>query len=124
MYGSPLWQLNSEEHAKLNRSWNTAVKIIWDLPHPTNTHLLESLCPVPHLESVLVSRYIGFIDNLEKSSKGVLKILFRTCALNLSTVTGQVQETKNRSIDPGQVQDQELQSLLLIRAGILEDYFD
>ena len=28
MYGSPLWQLNSEEHAKLNRSWNTAVQII------------------------------------------------------------------------------------------------
>ena len=89
MYGSPLWQLNSEEHAKLNRSWNTAVKIIWDLPHPTHTHFLESLCPVPHLEHVLISRYIGFIDNLRKSSKCALKILFKSSALNLSTVTGQ-----------------------------------
>ena len=28
LYGSPLWQLSSEEHSKLNRSWNTAIKII------------------------------------------------------------------------------------------------
>ena len=60
LYGSTLWQLNSEEHLKLNRSWNTAVKIIWDLPHPTHTRFLESLSPVPHLESTLYARYIGF----------------------------------------------------------------
>ena len=36
LYGSTLWQLNSEEHLKLNRSWNTALKIIWDLPHSTH----------------------------------------------------------------------------------------
>ena len=53
MYGSPLWQLNSEEHGKLNRSWNTAVKIIWDFPPATHTHL-------PQLEHILFSRYIGF----------------------------------------------------------------
>ena len=64
MYGSPLWQLNSEEHGKLNRSWNTAVKIIWDLPPATHTRLLEDLCPVPHLEHIFFSRYIGFSQNL------------------------------------------------------------
>ena len=37
LYGSTLWQLNSVEHLKLNRSWNTAVKMIWDLPHATHT---------------------------------------------------------------------------------------
>ena len=30
LYGSTLWQLNSEEHFKLNRAWNTAVKMILD----------------------------------------------------------------------------------------------
>jgi hypothetical protein len=89
MYGSPLWQLNSEEHAKLTRSWNTAVKMIWDLPHPTHTRFLESLCPVPHLKAVLFSRYVGFINNLKNSSRVVLKILFNTCVSNLNTVTGQ-----------------------------------
>ena len=41
LYGSPLWQLSSAEHQKLTRSWNTAVKIIWDLPHATHTRLLK-----------------------------------------------------------------------------------
>ena len=45
LYGSPLWQLYTEEHFKLNRSWTTAVKIILDLPQPTHTRFLESLCP-------------------------------------------------------------------------------
>ena len=27
-YGSPLWALDSEEHLKLNRSWNTLIKIL------------------------------------------------------------------------------------------------
>ena len=72
---------------------------------------LGTLCPVPHLESVLISRYIGFIDNLRKSSKGALKIVFKSCALNLSTVTGQnvgflLTKFKKQS---------------LIRGGILED---
>ena len=88
LYGSPLWQLYSDEHSKLNRSWNTAVKIIWDLPHPTHTRFLESLCPVPHLEPVLTSRSIGFLQNLKKSQKELIQLLFHSCSDDLSTVTG------------------------------------
>ena len=29
LYGSALWQLSSAEHLQLNKSWNTAIKIIW-----------------------------------------------------------------------------------------------
>ena len=89
LYGSPLWQLNSEEHFKLNRSWNTAIKIIWDLPHSTHTRFLESLCPVPHLESVLHGRSIGFIQGLSRSTKQLIKLLFHSCSQDMSTVTGQ-----------------------------------
>ena len=89
LYGSTLWQINSDEHQKLNRSWNTAVKIIWDLPLPTHTRFLEPLSPVPHLESVLMGRYIGFIQNLGKSKKSLIRLLFESCSANLSTVTGQ-----------------------------------
>ena len=89
LYGSPLWQLNCEEHLKLNKSWNIAVKMIWDLPFSTHTRFLESLSPVPHLESVLVGRYIGFIQNLSKSSNEFLRLLFVTSSSDLSTVTGQ-----------------------------------
>ena len=75
LYGSCLWQLASDEHLKLNRSWNTALKIIWDLPHPTHARFLESLSPVPHLEAVLMVHYIGFIGNLAKSQKNLIRLI-------------------------------------------------
>ena len=89
LYGSCLWQLASDEHLKLNRSWNTALKIIWDLPHPTHTRFLESLSTVPHLEAVLIGRYIGFIENLAKSKKSLLKLIFNSCSSDHSSLTGQ-----------------------------------
>ena len=89
LYGSTLWQLDSDEHQKLNRSWNIAVKMIWDLPPPTHKYLLESLSPVPHLESVLTGRYIGFIQNLLETKKPILKLLFASCSSGQNSLTGQ-----------------------------------
>ena len=40
------------------------MKIIWELRHATHTRFLESLSPVPHLESVLTGRYLGFVGHL------------------------------------------------------------
>ena len=88
LYGSTLWQLASEEHLKLNRSWNTAAKIVWDLPHPTHTRFLESLSPVLHLESILSGRYIGLAQGLTKSSKPLIKLLFNSCISDLGSQTG------------------------------------
>ena len=62
--------------------------MIWNLPHPTHTRFLESLSPVPHLESTLHSRYIGFAENLLKSKKSLLRLIF-TCSTDLSSQTGQ-----------------------------------
>ena len=89
LYGSNLWEINCEEYLKLVRSWNTAVKMIWYLPHPTHRRYLESLSPVPHLESTLTGRYIGFVDSLAKSKKPLLKLLFSLCGSNLGSQTGQ-----------------------------------
>ena len=88
MYGSPLWLLDSGEHQKLNRSWNTAVKMIWNLPHATHTRLLEDLCPVPHLEQTLYDRHIGFVQGLSQSKKNLIRLIFRNCCANLSSVMG------------------------------------
>ena len=89
LYGSCLWQLASDEHLKLNRSWNVAVKMIWDLPHSTHTRFVEPLSPVPHLEAVLMSRYIGFVENLMKTQKSLLRLILNSCCADLSSQTGQ-----------------------------------
>ena len=88
-YGSPLWSLNSEEHMKLNRSWNTVIKMVWDLPYATHRRFLESLTDIPHLQSMLHGRYIGFIENLSMTKKPHLQILFNICLHNQSCNTGQ-----------------------------------
>ena len=62
--------------------------MIWDLPYATHTRFLESLSPVPHLEIVLHSRYLGFIQNIRSSEKSLLKPIFFSCYRNLSTRTG------------------------------------
>ena len=87
-YGSSLWQLNSEEHFRLNRSWNTAVRMIWNLPIPTHTRFLESLSPIAHLEATLHTRYIGFVANLSSCSKPFITLLFNSVRGNLSSMTG------------------------------------
>ena len=89
LYGSCLWQLNCEEHLQLNRSWNTAMRIIWELPQKTHTRFIESLSFVPHLESVLTGRYLGFVGSLSSTSNTVLSIIFRSCSRNVSSQTGQ-----------------------------------
>ena len=65
------------------------MKIIWDLPFATHTRFLESLSPVPHLESVLTGRYLGFLNNFLKSNNLALGLIFSNCVSNISSQTGQ-----------------------------------
>ena len=88
-YGSPLWSLKSDEHLKLNRAWNTVVKIVFDLPFQTHTRFIESLIEFPHLQSMLHGRYIGFTENLKNSKKSEIKVLFNYCMKNKQSNTGQ-----------------------------------
>ena len=89
LYGSNLWQVNSPEHLQLTKSWNTAMKIVWELPFATHTRFLESLSPVPHLESVLAGRYLGFLNNFLKSDNLALTLIFSSCSRDMSSKTGQ-----------------------------------
>lgn len=88
-YESPLWSLNSEEHMKLCRSWNTVIKMVWDLPYATHRRFLESLNDIPHLQSMLHGRYIGFIENLSATRKPHLQTLYSLCIKDKSYNTGQ-----------------------------------
>jgi hypothetical protein len=63
--------------------------IIWELPHATHTRFLESLSPVPHLESVFIGRYLGFVQNLVLTENSVLGLIFSSCQNNISSQTGQ-----------------------------------
>ena len=112
-YGSPLWDLTSEEHLKLNRSWNTVIKILWDLPYATHKRYLESLTEVPHIQSTLHSRYLGFISNLNESKKPHLQMLFHLCHRNHLSNTG-----RNISYLQDQYEAETLQDLIRKKQAI------
>ena len=65
------------------------MKIIWELPHAPPTRFLESLSPVPHLESVLTGRYLGFVGHLVTTNNAVLGLICKTCQYNISSQTEQ-----------------------------------
>ena len=112
-YGSPLWALNSDEHLKLLRSWNTATRTIWNLPYNTNNRFLESLNDTPHLQSIIHSRYIGFMSNIFKSQNPQMKILLNHCKNNMNTVTGQ-----NLSLLKSKYNCDSIQDLVSLKASI------
>ena len=82
-YGSVLWKINSSEYGKLLRSWNSAVKLIWNLPYNTHTYFIEQLTDCPHMQSMLHSRFVGFSRSLKTSKKFHVNVLFALCENDL-----------------------------------------
>ena len=58
-YGSMLWQLNSESAKQYFKSWNTSVKLIYDVPRSTFTYLVEGYFAkgFVSLRNQVISRY-------------------------------------------------------------------
>ena len=87
-YGSVLWKLNSENHDKLVRSWNVAIKLIWGLPYQAHKRFVEQLTECPHLQSLLHSRFIGFAKFLSLFEKVHIKVLYSICLSDVQSQTG------------------------------------
>ena len=83
-----IWSLKSDDYMKLVRSYNTAIKLIWDLPYQTHKNFVEQLTDFPHLQSMLHSRYVGFAKSVNHSKKPEVQLLFKTCRYDLTSNTG------------------------------------
>ena len=58
--GSPIWDLFSKDAGMLENSWNTAVRLMFDLPLQTHRYLIEPVSEVTHLKFVLIERFLEF----------------------------------------------------------------
>ena len=68
-YGSPLFDLFSRECNMLEKSYNVSVRRMFDIPRESSSYFIESLTECPHLRSVLVKRFLKFVDKLNGSEK-------------------------------------------------------
>ena len=85
--GSCLWDLSGDKTKQLVNSWSVSVRHMWDLPLSTHRNLLEPLSGV-HAETMIFSRYVGFIQSLRKSSKEAVKFLVEQIHQDTRTITG------------------------------------
>ena len=78
-YGSMLWDLKGDSAQQYFRSWNTCVKLIYDVPRSTFTYLVEGFLAKSQtsLRNQILSRYPGFFRKLLTSPSKEVRILAR-----------------------------------------------
>ena len=86
--GSPLWKLYTPEAVKMESTWNKSVKIMFDLPYATHRWLIEPVSGSTHVRKILISRFLNFIKQINKSTKLVSRLLLRTIKYDVRSVTG------------------------------------
>ena len=85
--GSVLWDLTSNGTRMLENSWTVAVRHMWNLPYNSHKYLAECLGGV-HAHTMLIQRYVKFLQMIQKSSKMAVQYLYQSVKNNVETVTG------------------------------------
>ena len=86
--GSPLWNLFSRDSEMLFNTWNKSVRLIFDVPLTTHRFFLEPLADSRHLKNILMKRFLGFIQQIEKSPKLLPNILLQAVKRDCRSTTG------------------------------------
>ena len=89
-YGSMLWDLFSGMANQVYRSWNTAVKLVWDLPRATHNFFVEHLLALDlrSARQQVLSQYIGFLGGLARSVSIEVRIMASITAQDVRSNTG------------------------------------
>ena len=88
-YGSVLWDFGGSAIETLYGSWNSCVRMSWNLPNTTHRYLIEEISEFPHLKSILSQRYLGFMNSLVNSKKKCLAQLAKKMIYDQGSNSGQ-----------------------------------
>ena len=85
--GSVLYDLTSAPVSQLINSWSVSVRHMWELPVQAHRCLIEPLGG-EHAHTMLISRFVKFLQNIKKSPKLAAQFMLQKVINNVSTVTG------------------------------------
>ena len=88
-YGTMLYDLTSLATESYFKAWNTCVKLVWNIPRSTFTYIVENAV-APNFMSLrnqVYSRYVGFFQQLLKSSSTEVRHLARIVSRDERSVT-------------------------------------
>ena len=87
-YGSSLWNLYSASVNRIFSAWNVTVRNIFSLPRDTHRYIVEGISDICHPKVLLCSRYMKFIESLQRSKKSCVRYLALLVKDDRRTVTG------------------------------------
>ena len=58
------------------------------LPYDTHRCLIEPLTDIKHVKKLLITRFLGFMENISKSKKEAIKMLMNTAKEDVRSITG------------------------------------
>jgi hypothetical protein len=85
--GSVLWDLSSPNAKMIINSWSVSVRHMWGLPYNAHKYLIETLSGT-HASTMLMCRFVKFIQGIKKSPKQAVQFLYEKIKKNVNTVTG------------------------------------
>ena len=86
--GSCLWDLFCREAVMMENTWNVAMRLMLDIPRESHRYLIEPLSNVVHIKTVLVKRFLTFLEQIRKSEKSSSKFLLETILHDARSTTG------------------------------------
>ena len=87
-YGSPLWNLFSQECEQFEKTWNISFRVMFNLHRETHRYLVEAVSEEPHIKTILIKRFLSFIKQIKSSEKVALKVLYNTIKDDTQSITG------------------------------------
>ena len=85
-----LWDLYGAMAGQVYRSWNTCVKLVWDLPRSTHNFFVDHLLAgtLPSVRKSILTKYISFLQRLRKSVSKETRVMSQIAAADIRSVTG------------------------------------
>ena len=85
-YGSCTWNLFNNDSQKVYNSFNISVRHAFKLPWSCHRYFVEPIANVPHLKTLLCSRFVNFVNNNDKCNKPIIRLLSSLCKNDNRTV--------------------------------------
>ena len=89
-YGAMLWDLYGVKAKQYFNTWNTCVKLCWDIPRGTHTYFLDNMLAKDFrsFSTNIKTRYLKFFRNLRKSKSEEVRVLSELVGRDKGSTTG------------------------------------
>ena len=90
LYGSMLWSLRGEAVKQMWNTWNTCVKLTWQVPRETHTYFIDHLldCGISDLRTHVFARTVKFHRSLRTSPSSEVRVVANMVTRDVRSPTG------------------------------------